>query len=349
MPDLRSARPPRIEPTWRSYLLALAASAVAVALREMFDFALGESYPFIFSFAAVAVAAAYGGWRPALLAIGISYLAVGWLFTAPRHTFTPLDLRGLVALVSYGLTTGIITTMAVMMRRAERRARENGLLLANEREQWRVTLRSIGDGVVATDVDGMVTFLNPVAEALTGWTDAQSRGHPVTEVLALFHEETGAPSPNPVEQVLRDRIVVAMANHTVLRQRGGLEIPIEDSAAPIFAPDGSLRGAIVVFHDVTERRSRDRALRDAEWRARTALEVAGAGAWIWEVKSDRVFGDELLAQTFGVPVERCRAGEPIGSFLNGDPRGRFAKRRGCHQALPGDGRTLSSGVSCAQR
>ena len=124
------------------------------------------------------------------------------------------------------------------------------LLLASEREQWRVTLQSIGDAVVATDVDGAVTFLNPVAEKLTGWTDAESRGHPVTEVMPLFHEETGEPSPNPVQEVLRERIVVAMANHTVLRQRGGREIPIEDSAAPIFAPDGSLRGAIIVFHDV---------------------------------------------------------------------------------------------------
>ena len=108
-------------------------------------------------------------------------------------------------------------------------------------------------------------------------------------MLALFHEETGRRSPNPVEQVLRERVVVAMANHTVLRPRGGGEIPIEDSAAPIFAPDGTLRGAIVVFHDVTRIASRERALRDAEWRARTALEVAGAGAWVWDVKSDLVY------------------------------------------------------------
>ena len=315
MPESRDTKPCRPAQGWRGYVLVLAASAAAVALRGVFDFALGDSYPFIFSFAAIAIAAACGGWRPALATIVISYAAVNWFFTPPRFAFTPLDSRGLIALASYGATAGIITVMAALMRRATRQARENGLLLASEREQWRVTLQSIGDAVVATDTVGVVTFLNPVAEKLSGWTDAESHGHAVTEVLPLFHEETGASVPNPVEQVLRERVVVAMANHTVLRRRGGGEIPIEDSAAPIFAPDGSLYGAIVVFHDVTAKRSRDRALRDAEWRARTALEVARAGAWVWDVKRDLVFGDELLAKTFGISAERCRAGEPLAAFL----------------------------------
>jgi PAS domain S-box-containing protein len=315
MPGPRDPHLSQRKPAFRGYLLALVASAAAVTLRGAFDFALGNSHPFVFSFAAIAVSAAYGGWRPALGAIVLSYAAVNWYFMAPRFAFSLLDGRSIVALASYGLTAGIITAMAEWMRRAERRARENGLRLGSERERWRVTLQSIGDAVVVTDADGLVTFLNPVAEKLSGWTNAESHGRPVTEVLLLFHEETGVPSPNPVQQVLREHIVVAMANHTVLRQRGGGEIPIEDSAAPIFASDGSLDGAIIVFHDVTARRSRERAVRDAEWRARTALEMAGAGAWVWEVKSDRVFGDEQFAWIFGLPLERCRAGEPIATFF----------------------------------
>ena len=315
MAHARAPLAPPTESAWVDYVAAVGVSAAAVGLRGLFDFALGDSYPFVFSFAAIAVIAAYGGWRPALVATVIIYAAVDWLFTPPRHMFGPLGSHALIALATYALTAGVITVMAESMRRSARRARENGLLLAAEREQWRVTLQSIGDAVVATDAAGAVTFLNPVAEKLSGWTDVESRGHAVTEVLALFHEETGAPAPNPVERVLREGAVVAMANHTVLRRRGGGEIPIEDSAAPIFAPDGALGGAIVVFHDVTAKRSRDRALRDAEWRARTALEVAGAGAWVWEVKRDLILGDELLAKIFGMAVERCRAGEPPGAFL----------------------------------
>ena len=135
------------------------------------------------------------------------------------------------------------------------------------------------------------------------------------EVLPLFNEETGAPVENPVERVLREHIILGLANHTVLRPRTGGEIPIEDSAAPILLADGSVQGAVFVFHDVREKRAQQRELREAEWLARNALEVAGAGAWVWEIESDRVIGDARLAETFGVPLERCRAGEPIGTFL----------------------------------
>ena len=101
------------------------------------------------------------------------------------------------------------------------------------------------------------------------------------------------------------------------------------------------RGVILVFHDVTETRARERALREAEWRARTALEVAGGGAWMMEVET-RTWstGDALLARDFGVPLERCRAGEPIASFL---PRSMKKIGHGCEAAiaaLDADGRAL---------
>ncbi len=319
--------------------MALAASAVAMALRAAFDFGLGESHPFIFSFAAIAVVAAYGGWGPALVAIVISYAGGRWFFTAPRQAFATLDLRGLVALASYGLTVGVITTMAVRMRRAERRARENGLLLASEREQWQVTLRCIGDAVVATDVVGAVTFLNPVAEKLTGWPDAEAHGRPVTEVMPLFQEGTGAPTANPVEQVLRERIVVEMANHTVLRQRGGAEIPIEDSAAPIFAPDGSLRGAIIVFHDVTARRSRDRALRASELRSRAIIDTAIDGVLLMDSRGTIVDWNPPAERIFGWRREEV-IGAELAMYIVPE-RLREAHRRGlAHLLATGEGPVL---------
>ncbi len=300
---------------WRGYSLALATTAGVVALRALFDGPLHNSYPFVFSFAAIAFTAAYAGWKPAIFATGIGFLAADWIFVPPRFAVTPFTVRGIIALASFCLTAGIIIMLAELMRRAERHFRENALALAGEREQWRVTLASIGDAVVTTDERGAVTFLNPVAEKLSGWTNDEARGRPVAEVIPLFHEETGEPVVNPVEEVLRDRVVIAMANHTVLRQRGGGEIPIEDSAAPIFAPDGTVRGVIIVFREVGAKRTRERALRDAEWLARTALEVGNAGAWVWDVDRDLVFGDALFGKMFGVPLEQCRAGVPIASFL----------------------------------
>ncbi len=116
---------------------------------------------------------------------------------------------------------------------------------------WTTTLRSIGDAVVATDSGGLVTFLNPVAEELTGWTSIEATGRTLAEVFPIYNEETGAAIENPVAKVLREGIVVGLANHTVLRRRGGHLIPIADSAAPIRRADGTIDGVVLVFRDAT--------------------------------------------------------------------------------------------------
>jgi len=118
-----------------------------------------------------------------------------------------------------------------------------------------VTLASIGDAVVTTDTAGLVTFLNPVAERLTGWPLAEAAGRALTDVLRLVNERTGRPADNPVTRVLREGVVVGLANHTALIARDGTRRPIEDSGAPIHDEQGGLFGAVLVFHDVTARRA----------------------------------------------------------------------------------------------
>ncbi|HEX3867322.1 MAG TPA: PAS domain S-box protein [Gemmatimonadaceae bacterium] len=119
-------------------------------------------------------------------------------------------------------------------------------------ELWRTTLRSIGDAVISTDAQGRVQFLNSVSERLTGWSSVEAMGRPLTEVFPIFNEETHAIVDNPVDKVLRNGAIVGLANHTVLRNRAGVEIPIDDSAAPIFGPDGKIAGVVLVFRDVTD-------------------------------------------------------------------------------------------------
>ena len=134
----------------------------------------------------------------------------------------------------------------------ERRLAEEAL---NKQRKWlEVTLQSIGDAVLATDAGGRITFLNPVAAKLTGWTEAQALGRQAGEVLRLIHEQTREQAEDIICRVLRDGCVVAMANHTALLARDGREIPIEDSAAPIRGDAGNVLGVVVVFHDVTEKR-----------------------------------------------------------------------------------------------
>jgi len=119
------------------------------------------------------------------------------------------------------------------------------------RELLATTLASIGDGVIVTDDQGRVSFLNTEAERLTGWKSSESLGEPLRRIFNIINEHTREPIGNPVEQALRFGKVVGLANHTALRRRDGTEIPIDDSAAPIRQPGGDLFGAVVVFRDFT--------------------------------------------------------------------------------------------------
>ena len=113
-------------------------------------------------------------------------------------------------------------------------------------------MRSIGDAVIATDGGGRVTFMNPVAESLTGWTEGDARGRPLDEVFSIFSEQTRAVVESPVSRVLREGGVVGLANHTLLRSKRGVEIPIDDSGAPIRNESGRILGVVLVFRDVTQ-------------------------------------------------------------------------------------------------
>jgi PAS domain S-box-containing protein len=123
--------------------------------------------------------------------------------------------------------------------------------VAAERERLLVTLRSIGDAVIATDAEGVLTLLNGVAEKLIGWTWEEARGRPLAEVFHVFDERTGERKPDPVATVIREGRVVAITGHTVIESRGGVRRAIADSAAPIVAADGTRVGVVLVFRDVT--------------------------------------------------------------------------------------------------
>ncbi|MFO1424143.1 MAG: EAL domain-containing protein [Candidatus Competibacteraceae bacterium] len=144
--------------------------------------------------------------------------------------------------------------------------------LFEEKERAQITLHSIGDAVITTDARGIVDYLNPVAEALTGWNTAEARGRPLREVFQTLDEQTRQPNPDPVAYCLREGKIVSLADHSVLVRRDGSEYDIDDSAAPIRGRDGQMLGAVLVFHDVTETRRLTRQLtHDATHDALTGL------------------------------------------------------------------------------
>ncbi|WP_050989473.1 putative bifunctional diguanylate cyclase/phosphodiesterase [Leptospirillum ferrooxidans] len=123
-----------------------------------------------------------------------------------------------------------------------------------EKEQWFVTLKSIGDAVITTDEHCRITYLNPLAEEMTGWGSDEAMGHPIAQVFQIVNEYTGAPGDNPVERALKEGVVVELANHTLLIRRDGKKFSIEDSAAPIRDDEEKVRGCVIIFRDVTEKR-----------------------------------------------------------------------------------------------
>lgn len=132
--------------------------------------------------------------------------------------------------------------------------------LAAEKEQLAVTLRSIGDGVITTDIEGTVVLINKIAEALTGWTQEEAEGCDLSEIFVTVDEKTGDPCENPVNEVLKRGSVVGLGNNTMLVAKDGTERIIADSGAPIRDRNSRIIGVVLVFRDITEKRKMEQEL-----------------------------------------------------------------------------------------
>jgi PAS domain S-box-containing protein len=171
-----------------------------------------------------------------------------------RATLISLALGGALLFIFLGL---IWTLLKLDM---EQRLRSEETLRLSE-EELRTTLRSIGDGVIATDVEGRVTLMNPLAERLTGWTEAEAAGRPSGEVFRIINEHTRTELESPIARVLRDGQITDLANHTLLLSRSGGAAPIADSGAPIRNTAGQVTGAVLVFRDIAEKRRAENEIR----------------------------------------------------------------------------------------
>ena len=157
--------------------------------------------------------------------------------------------------------------------------REAQAKLMTSEEQLAITLHSIGDALLATDLDERITLMNPVAETLTGWTRDEALGRPVAEVFVIEHALTGAPAEIPVSRVLREGKVVELANHTILVARNGSRHHIADSAAPILDAQNELQGVVLVFRDVSEEYKLREDLANSELHFRTLANSGQALVW----------------------------------------------------------------------
>jgi PAS domain S-box-containing protein len=167
---------------------------------------------------------------------------------------------------------GFLAVLAITVSRSTT-LREQLYVQARAREKlWATTVSSIADAVILTDASGKITFINSVAQQLSGWDETEALGRSVSDVLVLVNEETRARVDNPVEQALQTGVAVGLTNHTTLIGKKGGEISIDDSAAPIRDEDGKIVGAVLIFRDITAKRLSDRKVAETAVALRRANE-----------------------------------------------------------------------------
>ncbi len=177
-------------------------------------------------------------------------------------------------------------------------------------QQWlQTTLNSIGDGVIATDEKGQISFMNPVAVGLTGWSQKEVVGKPLKEVFQIINEDTRQPVENPVKIVLEKETVVGMANHTLLITKNGKELPITDSGAPLKNDKGEIIGVVLVFRDQIKERKAERNYK----RLATAINHIAEGVEITDSEPKIVYVNPAFEHITGYPKDEVLGRNP--SFL----------------------------------
>jgi two-component system, cell cycle sensor histidine kinase and response regulator CckA len=231
-----------------SSVFALIVTAIAVLIAVFLRPYLQSEAVLLFIFT-IWLSAWYHGYTGGLVASGAATAAlVYYLFFSGLYAES--GARALARVLSFLAVALLLTWLTASWR--------------DSRRMVDATLSSIGDAVLATDRGGRITFLNPVAETLTGWASAEARGKTVAEVMHLVEELSRKPLENPVSHALREHVMVTPHEHAVLLSRSGAEVPVEQSAAPMRESSGEVLGGILVFRDISKRRQLEEQVTHAQ-------------------------------------------------------------------------------------
>jgi PAS domain S-box-containing protein len=325
---------PWLQNSWIGYAVAVAAVALATWLKELAQpDIIPADVPILYIVAIVPVAM-YFGLGPAIVTSLLSALAYDYFFIQPAHrlTWNISETPILLIFLAVGVIISLLESnikkkqdeanreisvrkkaeadLKIYQDHLEELIAQRTFELQASNERWSTTLASVGDAVIATDDQGKITFLNPMAEHLTGWKLTEAHEKPITQVFNVVNERTRLAVENPVARVLTDGVVVGLANHTVLVRRDGLLIPIDDSGAPIRNSDGKTTGVVLIFRDITERRQTEQALKNSEEKLRLHVENSPLAIVEWDANfvvtrwagaAQEMFGWEA-AETVGKPM-----------------------------------------------
>ncbi|MBX3061744.1 MAG: PAS domain S-box protein [Anaerolineae bacterium] len=277
------------------YLLALVVWGVTLAIWLSLRPAINLVPTMLFLLCAVGVSW-YLGFGPAIMVSLLSTVVINYYQLQPQNAFA-VDIIGIVQSLIIFFTGFIVSYIQTTLRRRE-------IIAQQEREQLRVTLRSIGEGVITVDSNARVLTMNPTAELLTGWLQEDARGKTAETVFNIISELDRQPALNPLTQAIHEKRPVGLANHTILIQKNGKEISIDDGAAPIVSARGEVTGAILVFRDVSERRRSEIALELSEIRFRQIANSAPVLIWIAGTDTYRHFFNKAWLEFTGRTLEQ---------------------------------------------
>lgn len=253
--------------TW--WILRYGAAVLSVAAAFLLRSALvpligGTELAFTIFLPAILFAAWFGGFRVGVLSTALSALAADYYYLDPVRSFLLRNRADQITLLVFVVLGLGIALLAHSQRQAVERATTAENNERSERQRFETTLASIGDGVIATNKEGLVTFVNKVAQSLLKAPEAALLGRHLDDVFQIVNELTRAKVESPIAKVLREGGVVGLANHTVLIAQDGTEIPIDDSGAALRTEGGPVLGTVLVFRNITERRDAEEARRQSE-------------------------------------------------------------------------------------
>lgn len=252
--------------------------ALATALRLVLNPALGSRLPFTTYFVAAILVAVYGGLGPALVTVALGAALGTYLFIP--DAFAISNTSEIPQIAAYCILSGGLSIVIKVIQDARKRADKTALALADSRKRLATILASISDAVIATDVDGRVTFMNGVAQSLTGWSEEDAGGKPIQELFTIIDEATAEAIASPVATALGETAASIAGGHALLLAKDGKATPVEENNSLVKDDEGRTTGVVLVFRDITQRRRAEQALREKEERFRTMADTAPVMLWL---------------------------------------------------------------------